>query len=61
MKNPEFLTVGEVADILYVSKMTVYRMIENGDLPAAVINNRSYRVKRGDLDSYIESVMTDKG
>lgn len=60
MQNPDFLTVGEVADILYVSKMTVYRLIESGDLPAAVINKRSYRIKRSDLDSYIESVMTDK-
>ena len=31
---PSFLTVAEVAAMLRVSKMTVYRMVHSGDLPA---------------------------
>jgi excisionase family DNA binding protein len=38
-----FLTVAEVAAIMRVSKMTVYRLIHAGDLPAVKVG-RSYRV-----------------
>ncbi|MFD6812907.1 MULTISPECIES: helix-turn-helix domain-containing protein [Enteractinococcus] len=37
------MTVTEVADMMRVSRMTVYRMIHAGDLPA-VRFGRSYRV-----------------
>lgn len=40
---PKFLTVAEVADLLRVSKMTVYRMVHAGDLPAVRVK-RSFRV-----------------
>ena len=40
---PRFLTVAEVADLLRISKMTVYRMVHAGDLPAARVK-RSFRV-----------------
>ena len=39
----QFMTVTEVADMMRVSRMTVYRMIHAGDLPA-VRFGRSYRV-----------------
>jgi excisionase family DNA binding protein len=39
----EFLTVAEVAAVLRVSKMTVYRMIHNGELESIRIG-RSFRV-----------------
>lgn len=38
-----FLTVAEVADMMRVSKMTVYRMVHAGELPA-VRFGRSFRV-----------------
>ena len=38
-----FLTVAEVAELARVSKMTVYRLIHAGELPA-VRFGRSYRV-----------------
>lgn len=41
--NAKFMTVTEVADMMRVSRMTVYRMIHAGDLPA-VRFGRSYRV-----------------
>lgn len=58
MSFPTFLSVADVAGVLYVSKMTVYRMIENGDLPALKINNRTFRVRQDDLDAYIAANMT---
>ncbi len=50
---PEYLTIKEVADELRVSKMTVYRMIESGQLPALRIAGRSFRVRRRDYESYV--------
>ena len=38
-----FLTVAEVATIMRVSKMTVYRLVHSGDLVAMRVG-RSYRV-----------------
>ena len=47
-----FLTVSEVASSLRVSNMTVYRLINGGDLPAARIG-RSFRVRTEDLEHYL--------
>lgn len=43
LPDMRFLTVAEVAEIMRVSKMTVYRLVHAGDLPA-VRFGRSYRV-----------------
>jgi excisionase family DNA binding protein len=48
------MTVTEVADMMRVSRMTVYRMIHSGDLPA-VRFGRSYRVP---LEA-VEAIVTD--
>lgn len=42
--KPDFLTVAEVASQLRVSKMTVYRMCERGDLPCVHITQRTFRI-----------------
>ena len=39
----QFLTVAEVAAMMRVSKMTVYRLVHGGELPAARVG-RSFRV-----------------
>ncbi len=52
------LTVAEVADLLRVSTMTVYRLIRGGEL-AAVRVGRSYRVRQADLESYLHSQVVD--
>ena len=49
-----FLTVAEVADLMRVSTMTVYRLIKGGDL-AAVRVGKSYRVREDDVDRYLAS------
>lgn len=55
-----FLTVQEVADMLRVSSMTVYRLIKAGDL-AAVRVGRSFRVRDTDVDGYLASRFTQAG
>lgn len=53
-----FLTVAEVASIMRVSKMTVYRMVHNGDLPAVRVG-RSFRVPEDAVNTYLESSFVD--
>ena len=55
-----FLTVAEVAAALRVSTMTVYRLINGGDLPAARIG-RSFRVRTEDLESFLADHFTQAG
>ncbi len=47
------LTVGEVANLMRVSNMTVYRLIKSGQL-AAVRVGKNYRIRRRDLERYLE-------
>jgi excisionase family DNA binding protein len=55
-----FLTVQEVAEILRVSSMTVYRLIKSNDLPAVRVG-RSFRVRDVDVDAYLGSRYTQAG
>jgi excisionase family DNA binding protein len=55
-----FVTVAEVADQLRVSNMTVYRLVQAGELPAVRIG-RSYRIREDDVDKYLESRYTQAG
>lgn len=48
------LTVGEVAVVLRVSTMTVYRLIKNGEL-AALRVGKSYRITESELQSYLSA------
>ncbi|QYH20338.1 helix-turn-helix domain-containing protein [Corynebacterium aquatimens] len=63
MANDEkgkFLTVAEVADIMRVSKMTVYRLVHSGELPAVRVG-RSFRVNESAVGEYLESSVYDVG
>ena len=53
-----FLTIAEVADIMRVSKMTVYRLVHSGELPAVRVG-RSYRVPERAIHDYLEMSFTD--
>ena len=55
-----FMTVAEVAELLRVSSMTVYRLIKAGDL-AAVRVGKSFRVREDDVDHYLASRYTQAG
>jgi excisionase family DNA binding protein len=48
------LTVAEVANVIRVSRMTVYRLIRRGQLKAIRVG-RNYRVREDDLNDYLES------
>lgn len=56
----KFLTVAEVAALMRVSKMTVYRLVHNGDLPAVRVG-RSFRVSEHDVDEYLRTSFFDAG
>jgi excisionase family DNA binding protein len=48
------LTVAEVADVLRVSNMTVYRLIKGGEIPALRVG-KNYRIRQDDLEAYLAS------
>jgi excisionase family DNA binding protein len=47
------LTVREVADVMRVSNMTVYRLIKAGELLAVRVG-RSYRIWADEVSAYLE-------
>lgn len=49
----KFLTVAEVAEMLRVSRMTVYRWVHAGDMPA-VRFGRSFRVPASAIETFME-------
>jgi excisionase family DNA binding protein len=60
LPDVRFLTVAEVADIMRVSKMTVYRLVHSGELPA-VRFGRSYRVPESAVTAALERPVADAG
>ncbi len=54
------MTVAEVATLMRVSTMTVYRLINAGDLPSVRIG-KSYRLRESDVDHYLASRYTQAG
>ncbi|MBY4575421.1 MULTISPECIES: helix-turn-helix domain-containing protein [Gordonia] len=56
----QFLTVAEVASLMRVSKMTVYRLVHNGELPAVRVG-RSFRVHAKAVHDYLETSYFDAG
>jgi excisionase family DNA binding protein len=55
-----FLTVAEVAAIMRVSKMTVYRLVHSGDLEAIRVG-RSFRVPERAVDQYLRDAFVEAG
>ena len=55
-----FLTVAEVAELMRVSKMTVYRLVHAGELPA-VRFGRSYRVLESAVTEALQRPIADVG
>lgn len=56
----KFLTVAEVAGVMRVSKMTVYRMVHSGELPAVRVG-RSFRVPEQAVHDYLRSAFIEAG
>jgi excisionase family DNA binding protein len=55
-----FLTVAEVAERMRVSRMTVYRLVHSGELPA-VRFGRSFRVQRSAVEALIDAARYEAG
>jgi excisionase family DNA binding protein len=55
---PEFMTVPEVALILRVSKMTVYRLVRSEELESIKVG-RSYRVRTSSLRKITDGQQED--
>ena len=55
-----FLTVAEVARHLRVSNMTVYRLVNSGQLSAVRVG-RGYRIREDDVRKYLEQRYMDAG
>lgn len=55
-----FLTVAEVAAMMRVSKMSVYRLIHHGDLEA-VRFGRSFRVSEQAVQAYVRDAFYETG
>ena len=60
LSDSAFLTVQEVAGILRVSTMTVYRIIKANELPAVRVG-RSFRVAKTDVTTYLAERYTQAG
>ena len=55
-----FLTVAEVATLMRVSKMTVYRLVHGGTLPAVRVG-RSFRVPEQAVHDYLKESFIEAG
>ena len=60
MQRAGYLTVAEVAAMLRVSTMTVYRLIKAGELRAVRVG-KSYRLSEDDVDRYLAQGFTAAG
>ncbi|MBB6521044.1 methylation-associated defense system helix-turn-helix domain-containing protein MAD1 [Pseudoteredinibacter isoporae] len=58
--NDEILTLKEVAEYLKLAEKTAYRLAAEGKLPGFKVGG-SWRFKREDVQSWIESQKTDNG
>ena len=54
LSDLSFLMVTEVAAVMRVSKMTVYRMVHSGELPAVRVG-RSFRVPAKAVRAYLDA------
>ena len=54
------MTVAEVAKRLRVSNMTVYRLVNSGQLPAVRVG-RGYRIRQDDVHKYLDERYMDTG
>ncbi len=58
---PEWLTVEQVADWLQVSTKTIRRYIEDGSLPAVNLGGRAIRIRRQDLETWLQNRRVEPG
>jgi excisionase family DNA binding protein len=54
----QFLTVADVAALLKLNQQTIRNMIDRGDLPAIKVGARRVRIRRTDLERFLEQGQT---
>jgi len=59
LSRVKFLTIAEVAALMRVSKMTVYRLVHSGDLSAVRVG-RSFRVPESAVHEYLKEALPDQ-
>jgi excisionase family DNA binding protein len=52
IQNPEFYTVAQLARLLQLTEMTIYRMVHRGELPCYSIG-RVKRFRQGDVEAFL--------
>ena len=60
LSESKLLTIAEVASMMRVSKMTVYRLVHGGELPALRVG-RSFRVLEEDVNEYLRKSFYNAG
>jgi len=55
MKTDQFYSVKTLAEKLAINPMTIYRMVDQGRLPAVRIG-RTIRFRPADIDAFLETV-----
>ena len=60
LSDVRFLTVAEVADMMRVSSMTVYRMVHAGEMPA-IRFGRSFRIPESAVVTVIQKPISHTG
>jgi excisionase family DNA binding protein len=58
LEQVRFLTVAEVAELMRVSKMTVYRLVHSGELTAVRVG-RSFRVPERAVHAYLRQAFQE--
>jgi len=53
MSMEELITLKELSKYLKISRPTLYKMVENGKIPALKIANQ-WRFKRDDISNWVE-------
>ncbi|MCK5122563.1 MAG: helix-turn-helix domain-containing protein [Candidatus Pacebacteria bacterium] len=57
MTNKEFMTAQEVADLLKVNIMTIYRYIKAGKITAYKIG-KEFRIEKKEFEKFLDRVKT---
>ncbi len=60
LSDVRFLTVAEVAEIMRVSNMTVYRLVHSGELPA-IRFGRSFRIPETAVEAVLQMPVAEVG
>jgi excisionase family DNA binding protein len=58
---PEWMTIEQVAEWLQVSTKTIRRYIESGSLPAVNLGGRAIRIRRQDLEAWLQTRRVEPG